>query len=154
VTNTDGSVLVPLRKALVEALADLAEFADVQCVFAFKVGVPARERVWTQEAEFEMSSGPMRATKTFHREDGNFAVMFRVEGVGLAPEEASEQVHDLMAAAHNFVATHANWQDDALGGIHLNELVVNGRGYVIEAFNDEGSVAEGRLPIRYSARIE
>jgi hypothetical protein len=154
VANTDGSVLVPLRAALVEALADLPEFADVLCVFAFKVGAKDRKKVWTQDSEVEMSPASMRAAKTFHNEAGSFALIFRVEGIALAPEETSTQAHELMAAAHNFVATHANWQDDALGGIHLTSLTIDGRGYVVEAFNETGSVSEGRLPIRYSARIE
>lgn len=151
--NTTGSVLVPLRKALMDALADRPVFADALVVYAFKVGATERRKVWTQDAEVEMSPASIRPTKTYYNEVGSFAIIFRVEGIALSPEDTAEQVHDLMADAHDFIATHANWQDGALG-MDLTSLTIDGRGYVAEAFNDKGALVEGRLPVRYSARIQ
>lgn len=153
--NTEGSVLIPLRKALTDALAQREPVTnEVSVHYAFKVGDKKRRKVWTQDGEFEMSPASMRPEKTFYNETGSFSVIFRVEGVGLSPEATAEQARVLMADAHDFVATHSNWQDGALGGIDLTSLTIDGRGYIAEAFNDKGALVEGRLPIRYTARIQ
>ncbi len=151
--NTSGPVLVPLRSGLIAALADLPEFDGVQATFAPKAGAKNRKQVWTQEGEFDLEPASMRAGTTFSNEVGEFVLIFLVETPAKAPEEAATQASVLMTAAYDFIQTHVNWNTGDLG-VDLTSLNTQGRGRVIEAFNDKGAIAEGRLPVHYVARIE
>lgn len=147
-----GSVIVPVRKNLMAALAALPAFANVETVFAYRVGTKARQRAWTQNATFEHSSAGMRAVKTFRNELGAFNLVIRVEGVALAPEDTATRAAAIGLAAEDWIATKAHWENDALVA-GLNWLVIEGGGALTEAFNDNGSLADLVYPVKYQARL-
>lgn len=147
-----ATAIVAVRKGLTDALAELDAFDDVSVNFAFKIGDKKRERCWTQDAHFSQSPASLRPGRTFRDEIGTFALRILIEGVAKDPHWTSSRAATLGAAAENFVANHANWNDGALG-IEIQTLTIQGDGELVEAFNDKGSLAELTYPIRYTARL-
>jgi hypothetical protein len=155
-----GTQLVAVRSALVAALAELPEYLAAgptgqtpELSFGWKSGWTRRERVWTQRARFEHEPASLRATKTFRNEVGYFDLMIFVHGQGLSQEVTSTRAAELMTAAEDFVATHANWHNNALG-VGITEVQVVGDGELKEALDEQGGgLAECRVPIRYKARL-
>lgn len=155
-----GTQLVAVRAALVDALGGLPEFSSPgptgqtpELSFGWRTGWTRREQVWTQRARFEHEPASMRATKTYRNEVGFFDLMIRVEGVGLSQQVTSERVVELMTAAEDFIATHANWNDGSIG-TGLYELQVVGDGVLAEELDEQGGGrAQINVPIRYKARL-
>jgi hypothetical protein len=155
-----GTQLVAVRAALIEALAELPEYLapgptgqTPELSFGWRTGWTRREQVWTQRARFEHEPASMRATKTYRNEVGYFDLMIRVEGVGLSQQVTSERVAELMAAAEDFIATHANWNTGSIGD-GLYELQVVGDGVLAEELDEQGGGrAQINVPIRYKARL-
>jgi hypothetical protein len=153
-----GTQLVAVRAALIDALGDLPEYGvegptgqKPELSFGWRTGWTRRERVWTQRARFEHQPASMRATKTFRNEVGFFDLMIFVHGVGLSQEDTSTRAVELMVAAEDWVATHANWQSLVPG---ITEMLVVGDGELAEALDENGGgLAEVRIPIRYKARL-
>ena len=155
-----GTQLVAVRAALIEALAVLPAYTTEgptgqkpELSFGWKQGWTRRERVWTQRARFTHEPASMRAGKTFRNEVGEFDLMIFVHGVGKSQEVTSTRAAQLMVAAEDFIATHANWHNNALG-VGLTELLVVGDGELLEALDEKGGgLAEARVPVRYKARL-
>lgn len=147
-----GSALVAVRKGLTAALTALPAFEGVEVTFAYKVGTRKRERLWTQDARFTHEPASLRPGKTFRDEVGTFNLRILIEGVSKSPDDTSGRAMDLGHVVEDFVASHANWVNGALG-VSINTLTVQGDGELAEAFNDKGSLAELTYPIRYTARL-
>lgn len=145
-----GSILVEVRSLVTSSLRDLPEFADVETTFGYKVGSKRREKCWTQNADFTHAPASMRAVKTFRQEDGSFDLVIFVEGIAKSVEETSTRAMDLGHAFEDWIATHASWEGAVEGLVWLQ---VEGDGSLTEAFNDKGSLAELRYPIKYRARL-
>ena len=155
-----GTQIAAVRTALVEALAELPEYLAPgptgqvpEVRFARPANWTRREQVWTQRARFEHEPASMRAAKTFRNETGYFDLMIRVDGVGLSQQVTTERVAELMVAAEDFIATHANWNNDAIG-TGLYEMQVVGDGVLAEELDEQGGGrAQVNVPIRYKARL-
>jgi hypothetical protein len=145
-----GSILVDVRKLLIDNLANLPEFTDAETTFGYKVGSKRREKVWTQNARFTHAPANMRATKTFRDEQATFELVILVEGIAKTVEETSSRAMELGHAAEDWLATHASWEGEVTGLVWLQ---VEGDGALTEAFNDNGSIAELIYPISYRARL-
>lgn len=152
-----GTLIVPVRKALMAAIAVLPEFTAapvVETVYAYKVGSVARKRAWTTAAKFQHAPAGLRGVKTFRNEIGTFELWIRVEGVGLAPEDTAAQAVVLGAAVEDWIATKANWAvGTPLALLGVEWIEVEGAGQLVDFFNDLGSGADVVYPIRYSARL-
>jgi hypothetical protein len=156
-----GTQLVAVRAALIDALGGLPEFSSPgptgqtpQLSFGLRSSWESRERVWTQRARFEHEPASMRSTKTYREEVGEFDLMIYVHCVGTSQQVTSERVVELMVAAEDWVATHANWQapDPLVPG--LNVLLVTGNGVLAEELDEQGGGrAQINVPIRYKARL-
>lgn len=151
-----GTQLVAVRAGLVAALADLPEFADFETTYTPMKGSKARHRCFTDQGRFRQSPAGMRANKIFRKEDGVFDLVLYMEGVGAAADPAtlSDAVHDAGVAAEDFIATQANWNQDALGTTGLNWLKVDdtGGGFA-EGWTDKGLAVSLTYPIAYQARL-
>jgi hypothetical protein len=150
-----GTQIVAVRAGLVAALADLPEFADYEVTYIPLKGSKARARCFTDNARISHSSASMRATKTFRNEEGSFELVLWVEGYGAAADPASltTAVQEVGEAAEDFVATHANWDADALGTSGLNWLSIEGEGRFSELWTDNGLSVALIYPISYRARL-
>lgn len=152
-----GSLLVDVRAGLVDAWAELPEFTTPAgpsnqtplVTFGYKHGAKDRERIWTHRGRFTHEPASLRPAVTFRNEVGAFDVVILVEGIGLSQRETSARAMNLGHVIENHIAAHANWPKVA----GLNSLTVEGEGQLLEAFNDNGSLAELTLPVRYAARL-
>ncbi len=151
-----GSALVAVRTGLITALATLTgtgeDLENVSVSYAYPRGPEKRETIYTSGGKFNHSSASLRATKTFRNEVGTFDVRVLVRGISLAQETTSARAIELGVVVEDFVATHVNWTNSALG-VAIQTLTVDGDGELVEAFNDKGTLAELSIPIRYSARL-
>ena len=153
-----GSVLVAVRAGLIAALAELDEFEGWECSYIPKKGSKARNRCFTDRAEFSHDPASLRAAKTFRKEEGSFDLVLYAENVGANadPVAMSEALQAVGEAAENWVAIHANWSNNALCE-GLNWLVVGGegggRGRLSEQWADNGLSIALIYPINYRARL-
>ncbi len=150
-----GTQLVAVRAGLIAALAALPEFADYETTYIPMKGSKARKRCFTDRARMNHSPASMRATKTFRNEEGTFDLVLYIEGLGgeADPATLSDSLHDVGTAAEDFIATHANWDGDALGTSGLNWLQVEGEGGFAEGWTDKGLAVSLTYPIAYRARL-
>lgn len=150
-----GTQLVAVRSGLIAALADLPAFAEFETTYIPMKGSKARQRCFTDAARLNHSSASMRAAKTFRNEEGAFDLVLYSEGYGTAadPASLSDALHDVGEAAEDFIATHANWNSDALGTTGLNWLAVEGEGGFAEGWTDNGLAVSLTYPIAYRARL-
>lgn len=146
------TLIVAVRQGLVEALDDLASLNGVQCSYAYKRGKEPRESVWTVDGVFNHVPASLRAGKTFRDEDATFGLRILVRGVSKPQEWTSARAVEIGAVVEDFVAIHGNWLNGALG-VTVQTMTVEGAGELVEAFNDNGTLAELTLPIRYTARL-
>lgn len=151
-----ASALVAVRTGLITALATLTgageDLEDVQVSYAYLRGPEKRECIYTSGGKFNHSNASLRATKTFRNEVGTFGLVVLVRGIKAAQETTSARALAIGAVVEDFVATHANWSNSALG-VLIQTMTVEGDGELVEAFNDNGTLAELTIPIRYSARL-
>lgn len=145
-----ASAIVAVRKAVVSAVSDLSEFADVEVMYSFK-GTTSREFVYTREGEFEHAPASMRSGRNYREEIGGFELVIWVECVGGTPEEAAERALDLGQPVEEWVADNKNGDELAVDG--LIWILVQGAGSLREAAGDQSSYAELVYPIRYHARL-
>ena len=150
-----GTQLVAVRAGLIAALADLQEFALYETTYIPVKGSKARARCFTDNARLIHSSASMRAAKTFRNEEGSFDLVLYTEGVGAAadPVTLSDALSEVGVAAEDFIATHANWNSDALGTSGLNWLAIEGDGGFAEGWTDKGLAVSLTYPITYRARL-
>lgn len=154
-----GTLIVEVRRALIEGLSSVAAFqfpspATGQIPrfdFTPRRGATERERVWTEGVTLNHSSVSMRATKTFRNEAGGFDVAIRVAGLAKDQDATTTRAVEIAQAVEDYVATHENWMDWGLEG--LNALTVDGDWTVIEGFDDNSTLALIAIPIRYAARL-
>ena len=147
-----GSALVAVRTGLVTALDALTSLNNVQVTYAYPRGPEKRECIYTYGGKFNHSSASLRATKTYRNEVGTFDVRVLVRGISLAQETTSARAIALGVIVEDFVATHANWSNSALG-VAIQTMTIDGDGELLEAFNDKGTLAELSIPVRYTARL-
>lgn len=147
-----GSQLVAVRSAFATKLALETGFANVACSYAYKRGKEPRESAWTVDGRFTHEVASLRAAKTFRNEEGRFGLRILVRGIAAAQETTSARAMALGAIVEDYIAIHANWNNGALG-VTVNTLTVEGDGELLEAYNDNGTLAELTLPIRYTARL-
>ena len=145
-----GSLLVAVRSLVIDALADLPEFAEAEVTFGRKVGSKRREKVWTQDIRSTHTPAGHRAAKTFRDENATFDLYIDVEGIAQTVEQTTTRAFEMGHAAEDWIATHANWQGQVEG---LNWLQIEGDLALIEAFNDLGSVSQLAYPIAFRARL-
>lgn len=150
-----GTQLVAVRAGLIAALADLPEFADFETTYIPMKGSKARKRCFTDRARLNHSPASMRATKTYRDEAGTFDLVLYAEGYGADadPVTLSDALHDVGVAAEDFVATHTNWNGDALGTSGLNWLQIEGEGGLAEGWTDNGLAVSLTYPISFRARL-
>jgi hypothetical protein len=150
-----GTQLVAVRAGLIAALGDLPEFSDFETTYIPMKGSKARNRCFTDRARLHHSPASKRAAKTFRDEAGTFDLVLYTEGYGEAADPAtlSDSLHDVGTAAEDFIATHANWNSDALGTTGLNWLQIEGEGGFAEGWTDNGLAVSLTYPITYRARL-
>jgi hypothetical protein len=150
-----GTQLVAVRAGLIAALSALPEFSDFETTYIPMKGSKARKRCFTDRARLTHSPAGMRATKTHRDEAGTFDLVLYAEGYGEAadPVTLSTSLFEVGEAAEDFLATHANWNGDALGTSGLVWLQVEGEGGFAEGWTDNGLAVSLTYPIAYRARL-
>lgn len=149
-----GTQIVAVRKGLIEALADLPEFADFETTFIPMKGSKARSRCFTDQAQIVLAPAGLRAAKTFRNEEGSFELVLYREGYGAEadPVTLTLALAEVGEAAEDFIATKANWNNNVLG-VGINQFGTNGEGRFSEQWTDNGLSVALVYPITYSARL-
>lgn len=141
-----ATAIVAVRKAVVDAVTDLPEFADVEVMYAF-AGTTSREFAYTRQATFTHEPAAMRSGRNFRKETGQFEFVIWVESVGGTPEEADNRALEIGLGFEEWVADNKN----GVGGAQT--LEVYGNGALREAVGDQASFSELVYPIKYTARL-
>jgi hypothetical protein len=145
-----ASILVDVRRALVEGLADVVGLAEGACEFSWTSREIFAERIWTRRARTNTSSAAMRSGRNFRNEVGQFEVVVLVIGDGETQETTSTRALEIGAVVEDFISDRKN---NELGVTGLQTLVIDGDGELAEMFNDNGTLAELTIPVRYTARL-
>jgi hypothetical protein len=138
--------IVAVRKAVVAAITDLAAFAGVEVMYAYR-DKGLREFAYTRDATFEHSARALKAGRNFRDETGRFELVIWIEAPGKSAEDAADRALDLGLAVEEWVADHKQ----GVGGAFT--LLVDGAGSVREAVSDTSAFAELVLPIKFNARL-
>lgn len=142
-----GTQVVAARLALLDGLAELAAFEDVDLAIAFDTASDARERVYTRRPRFTQKPASLRAGRTHRNEAGTFQAVVRVEGVGVDQDTTSARAVVLGTALEEWVADNRS----TIAG--LNWLVAEGDGELVELANDLGTLAILTYTLAYDARL-
>lgn len=147
-----GTRILAVRLGLVAKIAAL-DLSNAGVSPTVKLGYPlgsrTRERIWTQRARFNHEPASLRAAVTFRNEEGFFDVCVEVEGLGQEQADTSTRAVALGERIEDLIATHSS--RPVVAG--LTALKVQGDGELLEAFNDQGTIARLTLPVRYTARL-
>lgn len=141
-----GTQALAVRKAVIDAVAALPAFSAVECAVSWNAASEAAERVYTRDSVFDQKPASLRAGRTFRDEAGTFVVVVRVEGIDKAQAATSQRAIDLGVLIEEWVADNRS-----LAGV--NSLRAEGRGQLVEAYNDLGTLALLSYTIAYSARL-
>lgn len=150
-----GSQIVAVRAGLIAALDALPAFDGYEVTYIPMKGSKARKRCFTGAARLTHSPASLRAAKTFRKEEGRFDLVLWVEGYGPAadPVTLTTSVQEVGEAAEDFVAIHANWENDALGTSGLQTLTIQGDGRFSEEWTDNGLSVALVYPVAFTARL-
>lgn len=144
-----GTLLVEVRKAVTDAIANLPEFADARVDMTWSAKVQVREQVFTTDAEFTHETAGLKAGRTFRNEDGTFTLVVLVQGVDQTMTWTSTRAVELGTVIEEWIADHRG----DLGIAGLNWIVVSGDGALAELYADRSTIAELTYPIAYRARL-
>jgi hypothetical protein len=147
-----GTRIVAVRRALMAGVAGLPEFfeADATVSELWPLGAKAAEMAYTVSSRFTQEPASLKSGRTFRNEVGMFDVEIRVEGIDLSPEDTADRCVFLGTAFEEFVADNQTLFGQVEG---LNWVVADGEGELVEMFNEHGSLAALRYPIKYDARL-
>lgn len=149
-----GTLIVAVRRALMVGVAGLPEFFedDVMVSEKWPLGEKQAEMVYTVDpTNFAHAPASQKAGRTFRNEVGTFNVEIRIEGIDMSPEDTADRAVALGTAFEDFVADNRHGFNEDIPG--LNWLVVDGDGELVELWNEHGSLAVLRYPIKYDARL-
>lgn len=145
-----ASPIVAVRSAVIAGLAALPSLSDVEVSFGWRGGSSARERVYTERARFTEEPAALRSGRNYRNETGLFDLVVWVEGPNQDAETVADRANDLREICEDWISDRKN-NELAITG--LQSLQVAGDGTADEAFADSGSLAQVRIPVKYTARI-
>lgn len=151
--SATSSILVAVRSAIIDGLsndADLTDdLADVLVEFQWSRG-DTRERIFTRNARATHAPAAMRSGRNVRDEVGTFEVVVLVIGPSMDAEESAQRALDLGAVLEDWIAERKN---NELGVVGMQTLQVAGDLTLAEMFNENGTLAEFAIPVRYTARL-
>lgn len=142
-----GSRIVEVRNYVVEGLAGLPAFRDVEVLFAYN-GTTSARFAYTREAQFDHDPAVMSSARTVRKEEGQFKLVIWCQVTGVTPQEACDQALTLGQAAEEWVADHRTPDLDG-----VDWLLVQGPGSLSEVAGDQVALAELTYTIAYRARL-
>jgi hypothetical protein len=151
-----GSILNPVRTAVIAVIAADATFAAGQARVSFQYPVKDRRRinVWTSAGQRRYESASMRTGRNFRNEDAQFDVNLSVEGVGLTVEDTAALADTYLARIEELISDRKNGTDAAWSSCPgLIWVAIEGEGKQSEFYNDTSHIVEASIPVKFSARL-
>lgn len=144
-----GTLIVAVRKAVTDAIADLPEFSAARVDMTWSAKVQVREQAFTTDAKFTHEPASMRAGRNFRNETGRFSVVVLVTGVDQDMTWSSTRAVELGTAVEEWIADHKS--DIDVDG--MNWIVVEGDGALLEVYDDRSTKALLSYSVVYEARL-
>lgn len=144
-----GILLVAVRRAVADGLANLPELADVHVSYGWDAGVSGSQ-IFTGNARATTDPSGLRAGRNVRDEDAEFDLVVNVAAEGKSLEESDEQAAEYGRAVEEFVSDRKS-----------NQLGVPGLQWIrIESWEmrsgqaDYGSASQIVYRVRYRGRVE
>lgn len=146
-----GSIVVSVRRAVVEGLRDAINDPKVSVSYGYQGGDDdkRREQVWTDRARSTHEPAALKPGRNFREEVLDFDVVIWVAAVGKPPEDADDRALEIGVVFEEFMADRKHNQ---LGVTGLQWITVTGF-ELTNGYGPKGSLSELRYTVRYHARL-